>query len=245
MISDIEKQRIRTLSRGIIAKLFNKQVIDRYSDNQDLLDTCTVQSFDTVPEMLLKQIAFYFTLDNFTPQVNEKLVMRNKGAKKPIDNLPWMLLHVKFKERYIFDKETGEEKPLGQRRIRISNIDEKLAIVDDVKKSFNGMNVKYGSNWLSYNFKNGREIRLEHLSSREQGIKLIKASMPFTVKEHQHEGEIEDNVFDVKPPKNTPKLDTDGLIGHIFKVTFHKREGNKTNKLATVYVANEVSKNKY
>lgn len=245
MITDTEKQRIRATSRGISNKLYNDFVNQRYEGNQDLLDTCLIQPFDIVPEIIDKKLTFFFTLGNYTAEVKEKLVMRNKGNSGKGDDLPWLILHVKFKEKYIKDAVTGELKPLGQRRIKISNINENKTTVESLQSAFNGFNFKYGDKWISYNFTNGKEIRLEHQSSKISAMKLIELSLPFTIEEHRQKGDIADNVFSVTPPKNTPTLDTDGLVGHVFRVTVHQRQGKKVNKLFAAYISNAVSANKY
>ncbi len=229
-----EQQEIRALSRGIVTRLFNDQVKERYSDNQSLLDTCLIRSWDTMPEIQVKQNTFYFTLNNFIPVYEEKIHVRGKKDKL---QTPWMVLHLKFKERYIKDRETGHMKPLGQRQILINNIDANVDLAE-VKKSFDGVSIIYGSKYVTYNFNNSKEIRLEHIDNQAMGIDLIKKCLPFCAKNTLHEGSVEDNVLTVTYPTNTPKTDTHGLRGHVWKVSFKEQVGKKTVQVARILISN-------
>lgn len=229
-----DKIQIRSLSRGITTRLFNDQVRERYSDNETLLNACLMRDWDTHPELQVKQNLFYFTLGNFTPVYEEKIHIRGKKDKL---QTPWMVLHLKFKERYIKDRDTGEMKPLGQRQILINNIDVNINL-DDVKKAFDGTSIIYGSKYVTYNFNNSKEIRLEHLDNQAAGIELIKKCLPFTVQSTLHEGTVESNITTVNYPENIPKTDTHGLRGYIWKVSFSKKVGNKTVQLSRVLISN-------
>jgi hypothetical protein len=235
-----DKIQIRALSRGIATKFFNDQVKDRYADNETLVDGLLVRDWDTMPEIQVKQNTFYFTLGNFTPVYEEKVHVRGKKDKL---STPWMVLHLKFKERYIEDSVTGEMKPLGQRQILINNIRPDINL-DDVKKTFDGTSIVYGSEYVTYNFTNSKEIRLEHCQSRLAGIELIKKCLPFTIQSTLHEGQVEDNILTVIIPENTPKVDTYGLRGHIWKVSFKQQIGKKTTQLARVLISNNARSKK-
>lgn len=244
-VYDSEKIRLRTLSRGISAKLFNERVKERYADNQSLLDTCLIRDYDTIPEILLKKITFFFTLENYTPIVEEKIYMRNKPKKGSNEqaNTPWLILHFKFKERYIKDRSTGELKPLGQRRMTCFNVDIGKIDKNSLKQAFDGFTFYYGDTWIGYNFTNNREIKLKHSESKEKAIELIEKLNQFTIKDYQPEGKIEDNIFNLSVPKNSPKPDNYNLTGHLFKITIHQKESNKIKKILSVMIQNKV-KNK-
>jgi hypothetical protein len=228
------KIEIRSLSRGVTTRFFNDQVKERYGDNETLLEACLIRDWDTMPEIQVKQNTFYFTLNNFMPVFEEKIHVRGKKDKK---QTPWMVLHLKFKEKYIKDKDTGLMKPLGQRQILINNIDRNVNL-EDVKKAFDGETIVYGSKYVTYNFNNSKEVRLEHIQTEAMGIELIKKCLPFTVQSTLHEGSIEDNILTVNYPVNTPKVDTYGLRGHIWKVSFKEQVGKKTTQLARVLISN-------
>lgn len=236
-----DKIQIRSLTRGLVTKLFNQQVKDRYSDNQTLLDSLLIREWDTVPEINLKSDLFYFTLGNFTPVYEEKIHVRGKKDKL---QTPWMVLHLKFKERYVKDKDSGLLKPLGQRQILVNNIDINLVNLETVKKAFDGVSIIYGSKYVTYNFNNSKEIRLEHIDNQAMGIDLIKKCLPFTVQSTLHEGNVEDNILTVNYPTNTPKTDTYGLRGHIWKVSFKQQTGNKTTQLMRVLISNSARNKK-
>jgi hypothetical protein len=238
--TETEKLQTRTLSRGIRTKLFNKQVGDRYSDNQDLLDACSIQPYDTIPEIIDKKIDFFFTLDNFAPQVIEKIRLRNKPKKGEGEvggNLPWMYVHLKFKERYI--NINGILKPTGQRRIKVSNIDLGKTTEKLLREKLEGLTLTYGSSYVTYNFNNGKEIRLEHVDTINNGRKIIEQLIPLTLNEYQHSGEVSKNIFTVTPPENTPTVDMHGYTGYAYKLSFHKQEGKKTIKLFSLLLANK------
>lgn len=230
-----DKIQIRTLSRGAVSKLFNDQVQERYSDNETLLDACLIRDWDTHPEIQVKQNFFYLTLGNFTPVYEEKVHIR--GKKNNLQT-PWMILHLKFKEQFIKDSETGKIKPLGQRRILINNIDEKIIDSDLVKKTFDGTSIVYGSKYITYNFTNAKEIKLKHIENEATGIDLLKKCLPFTVQSTLHEGSVEDNILTVNAPKNTKKVDTHGLRGYVWKVSFHQKIGKRSIQLFRVLIAN-------
>ena len=229
------KIEIRSLSRGVTIKFFNNHVRERYSDNESLLDACLIREWDTMPEIAVKQNTFYFTLGNFTPVFEEKVHVRGKKDKL---HTPWMVLHLKFKERYIKDRDTGIMKPLGQRQILVNNIDTKLVKLDEVKEAFDGVSIVYGSKYVTYNFNNSKEIRLEHIEDQAKGVELIKKCLPFTVQSTLHEGTVEENILTVNYPVNTPKTDTHGLRGHIWKVSFKEQVGKKTTQFARVLISN-------
>jgi hypothetical protein len=230
------KIEIRALSRGIGSKLFNQQVKERYHDNDNLLNACLIRDWDTMPEITYKHSLFYFVLNNFMPVYDEKVHVRGK-AKSSI-SLPWMVLHLKFAERYIKDRETGEMKPIGQRRIKISNIDIATANAEAVKRAFDGKSIIYGRKYVTYNFANGKEIKLQHIDSEAMGIDLISTCIPFTMKDTRFDGDVSKNILTVSIPENAPNTDTFGLRGHIWKATFHERQGKKTNQLFRVLIAN-------
>jgi hypothetical protein len=235
-----DKLQIRALSRGVTTKFFNEQVTQRYGDNQLLLDACLIRDWDTQPEIIVKQNTFFFTLNNFMPIYEEKVKVRGKK-----DNLrtPWMVLHLKFKEQYVKDNKTGEMKPLGHRRVLINNIDININLFD-VKKAFDGETFVYGDKYVTYNFTNSKEIRLEHVESEQMGINLIKKCLPFTEQSTLHEGSVEDNILTVNVPKNTPKVDTFGLRGYIWKVSFHEQKGKRATQVNRVLIANSARSKK-
>ncbi|WP_373545027.1 hypothetical protein [Chamaesiphon sp.] len=233
---DSNKIAIRALSRGIGTKLFNQQVVERYGDNTDLMDACKIQDWDTMPEMVFKQLTYFFTLSNFTPVFEEKIHLRNKPLAKDRIAYPWMMIHLKFKERYI--KVDGVLKPIGQRRIKISNIDPAKIDSESIAKAFKDVFMIYGNNYCTYNFNNGKEIRLEHVSTQAKGIELISLFLPFTDTTTHQKGEIADNILTVSKPKNTPKVDTTGLKGYVYKITIHERQGKKVNQIFRVMIEN-------
>jgi hypothetical protein len=234
---DSNKIQIRALSRGIGTKLFNQQVKERYGDNPDLMDTCSVQDWDTMPEIIYKQLTYFLTLGNFTPIFEEKVYMRNKPLVKDKTFYPWMVLHLKFKERYI--KVNGELKPLGQRRIKISNVDVSKLNSEKVSSIFKEASLTYGNKFVTYNFSNGKEIRLEHCSDTGNAIDLIKRCLLVTNSATHQQGEVVDNILTVNKPKNTPKVDTFGLTGYVYRVTIHERVGKKTNQILRVMIENK------
>lgn len=234
-----DKIEIRSLSRGVVSKLFNDQVRERYSDNETLLNACLMRDWDTHPELQVKQNLFYFTLNNFVPVYEEKVYMRNKVKT---DLSPWMMIHIKFKEEYI--KVNGVMTKLGQRRQKVSNIDLSQVNPDSIKKAFDGKSFIYGSKYVTYNFNNGKEIQFRHIDNEAMGIDLISSCLPFTIKSTQHEGELKDNILTVNVPKNTPKIQCDGLRGYIWKVTFHEKDGKKTNQISRVLISNNARSKK-
>lgn len=239
MYSDIDKLRLRTLTKGVNAKFYNEQVKQRYEGNSDLLEACTIYPFETLPEITAKQFLFYFVLENYTPQVKEKIYLRNKPkGSKPVDNLPWATIHLKFAEKYVKDPLTGELKPSGQRQIHLSNVN--LDLSDDMFiKALSGLTLTYGSSYTTYNYRNGKELRLEHVSSSDRGITLLEKFVPLTLKEHQQEGAIDENVFIVTPPKRTPKVLVHGMTGYVCRISFHEQQGNKTVKLKRLLIPNK------
>jgi hypothetical protein len=70
------------------------------------------------------------------------------------------------------------------------------------------------------------------------GIKFIELCLPFTDETTHQEGRLIDNILTVNKPNNTPKVDTFGLRGHVYKVTFHQRDGKRTNQVDRVMIAN-------
>lgn len=241
---DPNKARLRAISRGVGSKLFNQKVVERYGDNQDLLDTCLIQSFDTIPEIIDKKLTFFFVLENYTPVVEERVHIRGKKTKSSAsDNIPWMILHFKFKEKYIEDRDTGELKRLGQRQLKCCNVNLDLVDTESIKKTFDGLSIFYGDRWIGYNFTNGKEIRLKYIE-RDKAIILIDKLNEFTLKEYQQDGKAEENIYDLGVPKKVRKPDNYGLTGHLFKITFHAREGNKTKRLRSVMIQNKISNKK-
>jgi hypothetical protein len=244
--TDTEKQRLRALTKGITAKFYNKQVSDRYAGNQDFIEACTIHPFETVPEITAKQCLFYFVLENYTPQIQEKVHLRNKpkGKKSQLDYHPWATIHMRFAEKYVKDPITGEIKPSGQRQIHLSNID--LEKIDDevLQSALNGATLKFGTSYTTYNFRNGKEIRIEHVDTREHGINLIEKLVPFTLSEYHQVGAVEDNILTVIPPKNTPHVLVHGMTAHVYRVSFHQRDGNKSIKLKHTLISNKSRKNK-
>jgi hypothetical protein len=239
--SEQDKAKNRALSRGIGTRIFNEQVKERYGDNPDFLEGLTIQPFDALLDVVNKKIDYFFTYGNFTPTIEEKIHLRNKPKKGLKDDsaLPWFMIHLKFAERYIKDRETGEMKPLGQRTIRVSNADLEKYDRDKLKKAFDGKTFQYGSEYVKYIYANARELKFEHVHSREQGIEIINLALPWVVDGTKQEGNVADNILTVAMPKNAPKVDTHNLVGHIFKVTLHKREGKKSTKVDQVMISNK------
>lgn len=228
----------RALTAGVCNKLYNDQVQQRYSDNQTLLDVCTIYPFNSHLEILDKKLTFYFVLENYTPQIEERVRIRGKKDKSDLPTT-WMKVHIKFKERYI-KSDTGETKALGQRRITVNNIDESKIDADKMIAVFSGKSFIFGSNYVTYNFKNGKEIVLKHIESEAVGIELIRTFLDYTVESTHMDGKFEGNILTVNAPKNAPKPETDGLRGHIYKLTFHKRDGKRTNQIARILIPNKV-----
>jgi hypothetical protein len=243
MPDDESKKQLRVLSRGIGNKLFNKKVNDRYEGNQDLIDACLIQPFDSLLESIDKKLTFFLTLENFVPTFEEKIYLRNKPKRKKKDaqddeTIPWMILHLNFKEKFIKD-EDGTTKPLGQRRIEVNNIDENKIVEKELRKAFNGSTYKYGSKYVTYNFNNGKEIRLEHASSEKNGIDLISRCLSFCLDSAKQDGDLDDNILTVNKPKNTKKVDTHGLVGYIYRITFYKQQGKRTTKIYSLLLSNK------
>lgn len=239
--TDQEKLRSRTIARGIGTRIFNERVKERYQGNEDFLEALTIQPFDALLDIVNKKIDFYFTHENFVPTYEEKVHLRNKPRGGINDELyPWLKLHLKFSERFIRDQETGVIKPLGQRSIRISNVDPQKFNKDAVKKAFDNVTFQYGDHLIKYIFSNARELKLLHAHSKQDGVNLIKAAFPFVRDDLKHDGNIEDNILTVNAPKNSPKADTHGLVGHIFKVTLYEMRGKKATKIESVMISNKV-----
>jgi hypothetical protein len=234
-MSDIEKGRIRALSRGIGTKLFNAKVNQRYRDDDTLRDSCLVQDYDSLIEVTYKFMLFNFVLDNYTPSIEERLQQRPKG--KPT---PWMVLHFKFDKKFVPDKTTNILKPLGERRLRISHVDLSTINESDIKKVFDGFTLKYGNDFVTYNFSDKREIKLKHLDKSGDAITVISKALKFTSDRNKSEGEITESIAVTSLPKNTPKLDAHGLLGHLFKITFYEQQGNRTAKLHSIFISNNL-----
>lgn len=239
-MTDLQANELRAVSRGISARLFNDKVRERYEGNQELLNCCLIQPFDTIPEMTFKQNTFFFTLNNFTPNIIEKIRLRNRANGAISKGLIWAMVHLKFKETYIKDSETKESKPVGQRTIKVSNVDPEVIELKKIRELLRGKELLFGSNWVTYNFTNGKEIRLEHVSTREDGIKLIEVLLQLTLKEFQQPGNVSKNCFTVIPPElNTPKIDMFGKVGYVYKITFHQMEGKREKKFRSIMIPNK------
>jgi hypothetical protein len=232
-----EKARLRAVTRGVGTKFFNQQVSDRYSDNPSVLEALTLYDHDSLIEVLNKKIDFFFTLKNTVPVVEE--VVHVRGISKAKGQIPWMVLHFKFKEQYIKDKETGEQKRVGQRQIRISEIDESKCDTDAIKKAFDGYTFTYGTNWVTYNFDNKKEIKLSHCESKKKGVELIKKAIKFTLHADKKDDEIDKGILTVIPPENVYKGDYYGMVGYCFKVSFFIKKGKRAVKIAQVNIANK------
>lgn len=255
-ITEIEKTQARAQARGIRNKFHNQQVRDRYGSNDAILKACLIEPWDTEPEITNKILTFSLILQNFTPIVSEKISFRNKAKTKNKQDENeerssgeiWAQIHIKFKERFIKDRTTGLMKPLGQRRITVNNINPELLINQEeskkkIKNLLDNETILYGRNYVSYNFLNGKGIRLEHVGSNVKGIKLIEKFVSLTKEEHQQPGEVKKNIFIlIVPELNTPSLDTDRLLGHFFKITFHQQIGKKSGKLLTIMLNNSITR---
>jgi hypothetical protein len=223
----------RLILRNLVKKLFNESVYERYKGNTFLKDSISIGDWETWIEIILKIIFFYFVLENYVGDTTERIVLNNKTRTN--EDLVFLVIHLGFDEKTaIVD---GEEKRVGEARIRIPNVSrEVVENPDKVKKILENFSFEYGNKNIIYTFENGKQIKL-NAKDKKNAIATIETLSPLLAQSWLKEGSIADNIYQGAPSKKSKQRIHYGLTGYGFKVTLETQKGNKYHKYQSYYLS--------
>lgn len=223
----------RLILRNLVKKIFNESVYERYKGNIFLKDSISIRDWETWLEIIVKIIFFYFVLENYVGDTTEKIVLNNKTRVN--DDLVFLVIHLGFDERTVMID--GEEKRVGESRIRIPNVSrEVVENPDEVKKILENFTFEYGSKNIIYTFENGKQIKL-NAKDKKSAVATIESLSPLLADGWLKEGSIAENVYEGAPSKRSRQGIHYGLKGYGFKVSIEEQKGNKYYKYQSYYLS--------
>lgn len=180
---------------------FNRHVEGVYYSNSEehklAKKALLITEKDTQLSIVNKQLLFFFSLQKFTQQTEERISFAKGTA--PTD--PEMIrIKVQLSPSLLYGK---DGQPIGKRYISVPHVDESQL------SNFKDFTFTHGSVTRLYCFADKKQIKVEAIDQNE-GDKAINALLKLVQKEWKL-GSSEEHSYTGRPPKDTTKPLLEGL----------------------------------
>jgi hypothetical protein len=194
------------------AKLtFNRHIEAVYHDasdtHKDARRALLITNKDTQISIANKQLLFFFSLQKFTQQTEDKISFA-KGTADSDPNMIWLKVQLSPSLLY-----KSDGSPVGKRYIKIPHIDEsKLGDLKNFKFT-------HGSVTRLYSFADKKQIKVKAIDETE-GNRAINELLKLILDKWKL-GTAEDHGYTGKPPKDVIKPDLEGITSKCHELHIH------------------------
>lgn len=194
------------------AKLtFNRHVEAVYHDSsdshKDARRALLITDKDTQISIVNKQLLFFFSLQKFTQQTEDKISFA-KGTADSDPNMIWLKVQLSPKLLY-----TANGSPVGKRYIKVPHVDESK--LGDLKN----FTFTHGSVTRLYTFADKKQLKVKAISE-DEGNRAINELLKLVLDKWKL-GTAEDHGYTGRPPKDIVKPYLEGITSKCHELHIH------------------------
>jgi hypothetical protein len=188
-----------------------------------LKELLTANPKDTINEVVLKYLIFYWGCDKSPSITEERFIVNDRVAKKD----PLMLrgrCAIKPELRYAINEETGKTYSVGSKIIDIPHV------LEHQLSKLHGLHITYGQRKGLYVFADGCQLKVNAITEAE-AHRVINHCL-LAVDPAWRRGTSEENTYFGKPAPKAKKSPLHGVRANIQKINIHNQYG----KIASLWI---------